>query len=149
MRYFLLFLIMVFSSSLLFSQTSSARFVSVQTEEIKENATAFSRTLGSLAMGDRVNMTSDDGRWAQISTGTISGWVRSSSLTSRRVLPAGASAATAAEIALAGKGFTQELENEYKRSGLDFSMVDYMETIVITAQELFVFIRDGRLSRGP
>ena len=148
MRYFLLFLIMIFSGSLLFSQGRDTRFVSVQTEEIKENATPFSRTLGSLAMGDSVSLARDDGRWAQVNAGTISGWVRSSSLTTRRVLPAGASAATAAEIALAGKGFSQEMEDENKRNGVNYSMVDYMETIVITPQELFIFIRDGHLSRG-
>ena len=148
MRYFTLFMIIILSASPLFSQTRDTRFVAVQSEDVKESSSNFARNLGSLSMGDSVNLARDDGRWAQISTQSLNGWVRSSSLTTRRVLPAGASTATAAEIALAGKGFSPDIEIEYRRTGLNYSMVDSMERIAISPQELLNFIREGHLSRG-
>ena len=86
MRHFLLFLILLFSSSLLFSQAGTLRYVVVHTEELKENSTTFSRTLGNLSMGDSVSLIREDRNWSQVRTETLTGWVRSSSLTTRRVL---------------------------------------------------------------
>ena len=148
MRYFLLFVTLISMGPLLFSQTRDTRIVAVQSEDVKESSSNFARSLGSLVMGDSVRLASDDGRWANVSTDTLSGWVRSSSLSSRRILPAGTSTATAAEIALAGKGFSPDIELEYRRNGLDFSMVDSMERVVILPQELLNFIREGHLSGG-
>ena len=148
MRFYLMLILMIFLSSQLFSQDRSLRFVSVQAEEMKESASNFSRTLGSLSMGDQTSLVSEDGRWSHVRTETLTGWVRSSSITSRRVLPAGTSTATAAEIALAGKGFSPDIEIEYRRTGMDYSLVDLMENTVISPQELLNFIREGRLNRG-
>jgi hypothetical protein len=54
----------------------------------------------------------------------------------------------ATEISLAGKGFSSELEMEYRESGLDYSVVDMMESTLIGAEELFEFISEGRLAKG-
>jgi hypothetical protein len=68
-------------------------------------------------------------------------------LSVRRILASG-SGATASELSLAGKGFSPELEAEYRKGGLDYSIVDAMENTVIGKEELFEFISEGRLAWG-
>jgi hypothetical protein len=49
---------------------------------------------------------------------------------------------------LAGKGFSTEVEREYRGGGPDYSMVDFMEQLVITDPELQQFVDEGRLADG-
>ena len=147
MRRCVLFLIMIFSGALAFSQAGNVRYVCVQTEEVKESPSFFARTQGSFSLGDAVTLTREDGKWSQVRSERLNGWVRTSSLSTRRILPSGASA-TAAEVALAGKGFSPDIEIEYRKNGLDYSMVNSMENNVIAPEELLSFITEGRLARG-
>ena len=55
---------------------------------------------------------------------------------------------TASEVAMAGKGFSPDMEMEYRKNGLDYSMVDSMERITVPSDDLLRFITEGRLSRG-
>jgi hypothetical protein len=103
--------------------------------------------LWNLSLGDAVTLVREDGKWTQIRTNTLTGWVLSSSLNTRRTLASGAGA-TASELSLAGKGFSPELEMEYRNGGLDYSVVDAMENMVIGSGELLEFIVEGRLARG-
>jgi hypothetical protein len=52
------------------------------------------------------------------------------------------------EVAMAGKGFSPDTEAEYKKGGLDYSMVDAMEKINVPINDLSEFITEGRLARG-
>ena len=120
------------------------RYVAVYSAPLKEQAVFFAKDLGSLSLGDTVTLVREDGKWTQVRVGTITGWVLSSSLSTRRILTSGINA-TATEIALAGKGFSPELEMAYRKSGLDYSIVDMMEKTVIGTEELLEFISEGRL----
>jgi len=51
-------------------------------------------------------------------------------------------------VAMAGKGFSPNTEIEYRKNGLDYSMVDLMERTLVSENELLRFVTDGRLSRG-
>jgi hypothetical protein len=52
-------------------------------------------------------------------------------------------------VALAGKGFNQEVENAYKSGGsLNYGDVDKTEAITVTPDELYAFITEGRLNTG-
>ena len=146
-RFFLVLIMFCLGASLTFSQASAIRYISVRNAELKESSWVFSRTLSRLSLGDVVTLISEDGRWANVRTETQSGWVLSSSLSVRRILPSGAGA-SASELALAGKGFSAEVEMEFRKNGLDYSMVDYMESIIITPLELLEFIMEGRLAAG-
>jgi hypothetical protein len=62
---------------------------------------------------------------------------------------ASGSSATASEIALAGKGFSQEVEDSYKTSGtLNYDDVDKTEAITVSIDDLYVFVTEGRLNTG-
>jgi len=143
----LLLLIHFFSCSLVFSQAEGIRrYVAVYNAPIKESASFFAKDLGSLSLGDAVTLVREGGKWTQVRSGAITGWVLSSSLSVRRIVSSGING-TATEISLAGKGFSYELETEYMKSCLDYSIVDMMENTLIGAEELFEFIGGGRLAR--
>jgi len=149
MRRFILFFAVVFCIvGPVFSQNwGIKRFVSAKSTPVKDSTGFFARELGSLFLGDEVTLISEIGKWSQVRSGNLTGWVTSSSLSVRRIVPSGINA-TATEIALAGKGFSSETEMEYRKSGLDYTVVDFMEQITIPKDELLGFVTDGRLARG-
>jgi uncharacterized protein YgiM (DUF1202 family) len=146
-RGFLLLIISVFSLLPAFSQSGGTRYVAVENLAVKDAAGFFSRDLGTLPLGREVTVTREDGKWTQIRAGNLSGWVSSSGLSVRRVIAAGSSV-TPSEVAMAGKGFSPEVEREYRSGGLDYSTVDFMEQLVIPDTELQQFVNEGRLAGG-
>ena len=55
--------------------------------------------------------------------------------------------ATSTELALAGKGFNQDVEGEFKtrHQDLDYAVIDRMEQIVISPEQIQEFLREGGL----
>jgi hypothetical protein len=80
----------------------------------------------------------------------LTGWVPSANLSAKRiVVTASTGGASANEIALAGKGFNQEIENAYKAEGnLNYADVDRTEAIQVSEDDLYKFIIDGHLAGG-
>lgn len=140
--------VMVCANSLLFSQTAgNRRYVAVQTTPLKNTTGFFARDLGNLTLGTEVTLVRENGKWSEILAGNLTGWVASSSLTARKVVTS-TTIVTASEVALAGKGFSPDTEEEYRKSGLDYSFVDTMERITVPINDLSDFITEGRLSKG-
>ena len=136
------------TGSLVFSQADRGiRYVAVQTTVVKDSSGFFAKDTGSLSLGDSVTVIREDGKWTNIRAGNLTGWVASSSLSARRVVTSNA-AVTASEVALAGKGFSPDMEMEYRKTGLDYSTVDSMEQITVPAGDLLRFINEGRLAKG-
>jgi len=147
-RFIFLFTMALLANALVFSQAeANKRFISVQNTVLKDSTGFFAKDLENLSLGDEVTLVQDKGKWVQIRHGNLSGWVSSSSLSARRIVASGSSA-TATEIALAGKGFSPDMEVEYRKSGLDYSQVDTMEKTVIPSGELLNFINEGKLAKG-
>ena len=143
----LILLMALCAASLAFSQAwGESRYVSAQSSAIKESPWFFARNSGGLSLGDEVTLLRDSGKWSQIRFGHATGWVSSSILSVRRIVPSGSIDIT--EVPLGGKGFSAAVELEYRREGLDYSMVDAMENFLLTSNELLNFIIDGRLGRG-
>jgi len=136
------------SASPAFSQGRAARFVAVESAPVRSSTGFFAQTVGAFALGDEVALVRESGRWSEVSAGGLTGWVASASLSPRPVLRAGSSV-TPGEVALAGKGFGREVEGAYRAgTGLEYSYVDAMESVAISAEELWQFVVEGRLSRG-
>jgi hypothetical protein len=136
------------AGSLLFSQAGGAkRYVSVQNAVLKDSTGFFAKDLANLPLGTEVTVVREDGKWVQVQAGSRNGWIASTSLSVRRVV-ASTSTVTASDVALAGKGFSPETEREYKKNGLDYSVVDSMERSNIPGDDLLRFINEGRLNKG-
>ena len=148
MKRFLLSLMMLCTGFLVFSQANrNMRYVSVQDATLKDATGFFAKDLRNLSLGDAVTVIQDSGKWIQVQAGNLTGWIAASSLSARRVVNAHSNV-TASEVALAGKGFSPDVEMAYKENGLDYSAVDTMERITVPAADLLSFITEGRLARG-
>jgi hypothetical protein len=127
-------------------------YITAKTIEIKSSTAFFADTLGTLAYGAPVSVLQEYGKWALIRSSEqpeLSGWIAATSLTTKRIIVNSSTSASANEIALAGKGFNQEVENVYRQNGtLNYEAIDDMEAIRIPNRQLFSFLQEGRLARG-
>jgi len=129
-------------------------WVSVKTVALKSSTWFFASNRGTVNYGDQVTVIQVSGNWAEVQSAantTLTGWISTSNLSAKRIASTGStSTATASEVALAGKGFNQEVENEYKAGGgnFNFEAVDWTEKITITDDELLKFMTEGKLSTG-
>jgi hypothetical protein len=135
------------------SLAGKTMYVTAKTVELKSSGAFFADTLGALSYGDQVTVQRESGKWVEVKTqGTpvLTGWVASASLTTKRIIASGApTSASASEIALAGKGFNEEVENAYRQNGsLNYDAIDAMEAMTIPGRQLFTFLQEGHLARG-
>ncbi len=129
--------------------------VQVQDGKLRADPSFLGKITGSVAYGDEVTVIRQQDPWLFVSTrsGQLSGWIHSSALTEKEIVLRAGDAnvqktASQREIALAGKGFNPQVENEYRRRNpnLDFEWVDRMERIIVSDAEIRQFIKDGKLS---
>ena len=154
MKYLILVFCLTFiAAGLCFSQSAgSTMYVSVKSAELKNSPSMFASVVSGLNFGDAVIVIENRGKWANVRTANNrSGWTYMAGLRARRVVSSGI--ITVTEVALAGKGFSGEVEAEYRRGsqgaqGANYNPVDAMEQMRIPEPELLEFINQGRLSRG-
>ena len=127
-------------------------YVAVKTVALKSSTGFFASTKGSLNYGDKVTILQINGRNAEIrstSNSSITGWTATANLSVKQIVSGNTNTASAREVALAGKGFNQEVENAYKTKGkLNYADVDKVETFSVNEAELKKFLEDGLLAMG-
>ncbi|GHV10808.1 hypothetical protein FACS189491_00960 [Spirochaetia bacterium] len=129
-------------------------YAATKTVQLKSSTGFFAKTNGTLAYGDVVTVLQVKGKWVEVrsnSRSALTGWTQSANLSAKRVLASsGTGSASASEIAMAGKGFSEEVENAYKAEGkdLNYGAVDATEAIKVTEQDLYNFITEGHLLLG-
>lgn len=127
-------------------------YVSAKSSTLKSGTGAFSKTVDNVSYGEMVKVLSVKGSKVEVekqSGSKSSGWMAAGSLTKKKIVASGSKVtASADELALAGKGFSEEAENAYRASNanLDFDAVDAIESIVIPEEEMKSFISEGHLS---
>ena len=152
-KIFILAAVFLLVSGALFAQikTGSTVWISAKTVELKSSSGFFASTTGTLEMGAQVTVLKVSGNYAEVKSSTnasLSGWTATSNLSTRRIVASGSSA-TASEVALAGKGFSKEVENAYKTEGsFNYADVDKTEANVVSKDELYKFVTEGHLVTG-
>ncbi len=139
-----------------YADVGDTLYVNAKEVSVRGGTGFFSGTLGEVYYGDRVTITAEKDKWVQImpeSNPSLKGWVSSDVLTKKKIIVRNgqnAVNASADELALAGKGFSAEIENSFKGSkgGLRYDLVDQIEQNKVPEQELYTFIVDGELSGG-
>ena len=137
----------------LFAQISKGgtAWVSAKSASLKASTWFFAGTKGTLQMGEQVTVLQISGSSAEVrsvSNPSLSGWTPVSTLSAKKIVASG-TGASASEVALAGKGFNQEVENAYKTDGnLNYADVDKTEAIKVSQDDLLKFVKDGRLITG-
>jgi uncharacterized protein YgiM (DUF1202 family) len=129
--------------------------VQVQSCKVRATASQLGKVVATVAYGDVVQAGTPQNGWYQVTTSAgVTGWVHESALSKKAVaMRSGTSdAATGVssdEAALAGKGFTQEVEDKLKADGkMDFTWVDKMSKFTIEADEIALFRAQGSLVGG-
>jgi uncharacterized protein YraI len=114
-----------------------------------------STPLGAVPSGAEVSVLSRSGDWVQVSYQGKTGWVHKTAFpqaTGVRIpglVTGGPVRETKSdEVALAGKGFTPEVEAGYrqKNPGLNYASVDQVERFQVNPTQLAAFIREGGLT---
>ncbi|MCP4665888.1 MAG: SH3 domain-containing protein [Deltaproteobacteria bacterium] len=133
------------------------KMMSVQVKEahIREAPSFLSEITGKFVYGDRVRIAEESGAWRKVgpAEGVPKGWMHASALTKRKVVlqPGEADveeAATSDELALAGKGFNKQAEEQFSRDNpdADYAWIDWMEQIVASHDDMTRFQEKGGLS---
>ena len=133
--------------------SAAARQMSVQVRsgQVRATASFLGKVVANLPYGTQVEVVSPSKPWIQVRTAAgETGWMHESALSTERLqLHAGtgnAQAGTSAgEVSLAAKGFTQQIEKEFRSQNptLNFTWVDRMEAFRVTAAETAAFLAAG------
>jgi len=127
-------------------------YVAVKTVTLKANTGSFSTNKGTLSYGDKVTVIKVDGKFTEVKSAknpALTGWTATSNLSVKQVVAGTSSTASAKEVALAGKGFSQQVENTLKnQKNLNYSDVDKTEAIIVRERDVKRFLEEGKLKMG-
>ena len=153
-RFLIVFCMGLFITGLTAAQASKGgtMYAAAKTVALKSSTGFFASTRGNLNYGDRVTVLQISGKYAEVrsaANSSLSGWTAVSNLSAKQIVSGNTSTASAKEVALAGKGFNQEVENSYKTSGnVNYADVDRTESVSVSEADLKKFLEEGRLSMG-
>jgi len=109
----------------------------------------------NVSYGESIAVSEEVNGWARVRvtrTGKT-GWIHSSALSEKAMtLKSGSltakQSATGDELALAGKGFNKQVEQQFKSKnpGIDFSWVNKMETFTISDSQIQLFLKEGQVT---
>lgn len=142
--------------TLLWARVGDTMYVNVEEVELKSGTGFFASRVGFLPYGARVKVLEEKGKWIQVESvdnSSISGWLSASSLTRKKILASdgvNTVSASADELALAGKGFSAEVEAQYttEANATAYAVVDEIEATPMDIDGLLDFIVQGELSDG-
>jgi uncharacterized protein YgiM (DUF1202 family) len=146
-------LILIFTASALTLWAAPTMTVQVSSAQLRDSPGIKGKLTAEVRYGEKVEVVEKGKGWIRVRTSSkVLGWLQESALTEKNiVLTSGKqvkSGASSREVALAGKGFSEDIEREY-RSDADlekqFRWVDRMEGFVRPEMELQAFLSDGEL----
>jgi len=128
--------------------------VKIQTTQLRKTPQFFAPVAANLKAGDVLTQLAESGAWLQVKTATgLTGWIHKSAVeVPRAALMASAGGTrtqtTAAQAALAGKGFSKQVEDAYKAKNpkANFGGVDRMLQVKVTPDQVKVFMDQGKLA---
>ncbi|MBN2570390.1 MAG: SH3 domain-containing protein [Deltaproteobacteria bacterium] len=136
---------------------ASAKEMTVQVNQtqLRTMPAYYGSVVATVNYADRLKIIETKDAWVKASSikSNTTGWVHLSALTSKKLAPrSGVSDAptsvSAGELSAAEKGFTEQIERDYrqKNGSVDFTWVDRMEKINVTARQSESFLAEGQLS---
>lgn len=129
--------------------------IQVKKGQLRTTPSFLGKIVAELNYAERVSVLEKKEAWIKVraSAKNFEGWLHASALTSKKIIlkPGAADVAQAAssgELALAGKGFSEQVEGEFKTRNpqLDYTWINQMEQIVVSQAQIEQFLKDGKLS---
>jgi len=135
-----------------FAEPQKTMSVQVKEGQLRSVPSFLGKIIANPSYGDRVAIIEDQGAWKKVAIGGVQGWMHATALTTKTiVLKAGTqnvrTSATGGELALAGKGFSEEVEKQYKNlnHNLDYAWVDRMEKFQVSPEQMQAFLKQGNV----
>lgn len=129
--------------------------VQVKTCKVRATRSQLGKVVATVGYGDIVEAGAPVKGWYPVTTKDgKKGYLHESALSKKRLaMAAGTVDASASvssdEVALAGKGFTEQVEAKLKAEGkLDFTWVDRMATFTVSEEQIRKFRTEGNLPGG-
>ena len=127
--------------------------VQVRTTKLRSKPSFLGATVVEVGYGAQITVKSTRGPWVEVTApGGETGWLHESALSEDELAMVSGTinantGASSEEIALAGKGFNDQVESEYqkKHGDLDYTWVDLMEKMVITPEQAEEFLAAGQV----
>lgn len=151
-RRFVIFLFLIVSGTAVFCAETQEKALGLMTvqvarSQIREAPSVISTVLANVEYRTKLSVYGSADGWAKVRVpgSTRLGYIFLSALTEKNILPSdagkAASGVTTTEIALAGKGFSDAVEESYKKSShIDYSWVDAMEDYSYSSETLVGFL---------
>lgn len=124
------------------------RYVNCKHLDLRVTNTNFAKKVGTVLYGEELEVLSESNNWYELkSENGIKGWAQRNNLTKRKISSENFSIKKD-EIALAGKGFAEELEVAYKKKAINanYYQINATEKLKIADVELKKFLVDGKLT---
>lgn len=140
--------------ALLLASASMAATLKVITQEamIRKDKRFFAPVVIRVPYGEMIQELKREGDWLQASYRGKQGWIHISAVQEQKFSLsslAGESAqeTTREEVALAGKGFTPEVESAFRNKNpkMRYDLVDQVQSYKVAEQQVQAFIRSGNL----
>lgn len=128
--------------------------VQVNKAQLRSMPAYYGSVVATVIYADRLRVIEEKKSWVKASSlsSNATGWVHISALTTRKLAPkSGAGNAptsvSTGELSAAEKGFTEEIERNYRRKhgNIDFTWVDRMEQITVSPVQSASFLAEGQL----
>ena len=126
--------------------------VIVKKTSIREDSKFYATAVGEAAYKDELLVLSKKKDWIKVDRKGKEGWIHLSAVSP---ITAAASSSgsevsseySSEEIALAGKGFSEQVEEQYRQDnpGLDFVAVDEIEKFTVAPSKVLAFQTEGKL----
>lgn len=147
---FTIFILLILCLCSVFAKTGTKMYVKVEEAVLKESPSFWGKNGASVFYGEEVVILEEKNSWIKVQLvidSSVSGWISESSLTKKKIVASGNRvSASTEELALAGKGFTAEIEAEYKKqASLNYDAVDKLETNSISFDRVLDFMAAGKL----
>ena len=140
---------------LLMASVAWAASVKVITQRatIRKDKRFFAPVVSKVPYGGTVEILKTEGDWLHVSYRNKRGWIHVREVQKKEFSLAALSTtraeeATQDEVALAGKGFSPEVEKAFrdKNPKMQFRLVDQVESIKVSNRQIQAFIREGNLN---
>jgi hypothetical protein len=146
--------VILFIAFLLLASTAVAATLKVVTQQamIRKDKRFFSPAITAVPYGGIIEEKGRDGDWIRASYHGKEGWIHVSAVQEQKLdlasLAGGqAEEASREEVALAGKGFTPEVEKAFrdKNPKMRYDLVDRIQSSQVPDPEMLAFFREGNL----
>jgi len=147
--------VMVISLAATVAAADNLMSIQIKKGQLRSSPSFLGKIVAELNYAEQVAVLEKKEPWLKVrsSVKNAEGWLHSSALTSKKIiLKAGsadvAQAASSSELALAGKGFSEQVEGEFKTKNpqLDYAWINQMEQMVVSQDQIEQFLIDGKLS---